>query len=116
MSQQHAHQFIQKVQVDEALRADVLALGSDMVGVAALAARHNFTFSATDLQAAMRSNASSGPMQLGEAELENIAGGSGTHGQGWTGCATGQAGCTVTVVMCTPPPTQSYNCANPSGG
>jgi predicted ribosomally synthesized peptide with nif11-like leader len=115
MSKQHAQQFIQKVQSDEALRAEVLALGQDVAGVAALAARHNFTFSAADLQAAMQSDNGS-PMQLGEAELENIAGGSGTHGQGWTGCATGQAGCTVTVVMCNPAPRTSIPAECQTGG
>jgi predicted ribosomally synthesized peptide with nif11-like leader len=99
MSQQHAQQFIQKVQSDEALRAEVLALGQDMAGVAALAARHNFTFSAADLQAAMQSDNGS-PLQLGEAELENIAGGSSTNVTSWTGCATGQVGCNVTYMLC----------------
>jgi predicted ribosomally synthesized peptide with nif11-like leader len=101
MSQQHAQQFIQKVQGDEALRAEVLALGQDVAGVAALAARHNFTFSTADLQAAMQDNANNA-MKLGEADLENIAGGFPnsdyrTKNINWTGCATGQAGCLITA-------------------
>jgi predicted ribosomally synthesized peptide with nif11-like leader len=96
MSKQHAQQFIQKVQSNEALRAEVLALGQDVAGVAALAARHNFTFSTADLQAAMQGNASDGPVQLDEAELENIAGGGSTDAGGWTGCGSGQSGCLAT--------------------
>jgi predicted ribosomally synthesized peptide with nif11-like leader len=106
VSKQHAQQFIEKVQSDEALRAEVLTLGQDMAGVAALAARHNFTFSIADLQAAMQGDNGS-PMQLGEADLESIAGGGGGGGYRyptqyyyWTGCASGQNGCTVSAIHC----------------
>jgi predicted ribosomally synthesized peptide with nif11-like leader len=99
MSKQHAQQFIQKVQSDEALRAEILALGQDVAGVAALAARHSFSFSAADLQAAMQSDNGS-PMQLGEADLESIAGGGGSGVTVWTGCSSGQSGCNATAYLC----------------
>jgi predicted ribosomally synthesized peptide with nif11-like leader len=50
MSQQHAYEFIAKVQTDDSLRACVAALGQDLDALRKLAARCGFEFSVQDFQ------------------------------------------------------------------
>jgi len=96
MSQQIAGEFIQKVQTDEALRAEIIALGQDMDGVVALGAQHGYSFSAADLQAAISSSGYASEGELSDEQLEAVAGGRHTGVDTWTGCASGQSGCVIT--------------------
>lgn len=100
MSQPIAVDFIRKVQADESLRADVIALGQDMDGLVALGAQHGYSFSAEDLQAAINASGYAGEGELSEDQLEAVAGGSRgaqyTNHSAWTGCASGHSGCNIT--------------------
>jgi predicted ribosomally synthesized peptide with nif11-like leader len=71
MSQAIATQFIQKVNQNEGLRAEIISAGQDMKAIVAIAKREGFSLSESDLQAGGAYN---------------------TGNKNWTGCGSGQEG------------------------
>jgi predicted ribosomally synthesized peptide with nif11-like leader len=78
MSSQMAQEFIVKVQTDEALRSDVIALGQDLPGLVSLASKHGYTFTADDLKNAANAMGYATGKRISEDELSQVAGGTGT--------------------------------------
>jgi predicted ribosomally synthesized peptide with nif11-like leader len=78
MTQQDVSRFFQALETDPALQAEAGAIdatdpASAAEGLAALGADHGYSFSVADLAAFLREQPASG--ELGEEELERVAGG-----------------------------------------
>jgi predicted ribosomally synthesized peptide with nif11-like leader len=88
MSIETAQAFVRKVQSDEALRSEVIALGQDFDGLVQLAAKHGHSFSAEELKAAAQANGYNTGNTISEEDLKAVAGGLSASGDSCAGTGT----------------------------
>jgi predicted ribosomally synthesized peptide with nif11-like leader len=75
MSVETAQSFITKVQSDEALRSEVIALGQDFDALVQLAGKRGYSFTAQDLQTAAQAGGYTTGPTISEEDLAQVAGG-----------------------------------------
>lgn len=77
MSKEQAIAFGKKVNGDTSLKEEIRGMGRDIDAIVAVGAREGYSFTKDDLQAAVKDRMEAEGAEISEADLEQIAGGTG---------------------------------------